>query len=132
MNIRTLAESDLGTTLEDADGFGQPVILIGPDGLRIETNENTGEPLTGQVLYDTVRMDADTGADVITEEPVITLRRSSLLRVPVSGEIWIIIIPGSPLAGAPLVNYILDKTRSIQGGRSIGFIRLYPKKAEQK
>lgn len=132
MNIRALAESDLKYTLEDSDGYGKPVILISPDGERIDTNQNTGEPLTGQVLYDTVRMDADSGADVITEEPIITLRRSSLSRVPKSGELWFIQIPGSPLEGAPLVNYQLDKSKAIQGGRSIGFIRLYPKKAEQK
>jgi len=132
VSIRQLVEGDLESTMEDADGFGMPVILVSPDAERIETSQITGEPLAGQVLYDTVRMDAESGADVITEEPIITLRRASLSRVPASGERWFIQIPGSPRAGAPLVNYMLDGSRSVQGGRSIGFIRLYPKRADQK
>ena len=135
MNLRALAESDLASTLEDPAGFGQPVVLYGPDGpgaSKQDTNILTGEPLTGQILYDTVRLDADSGSDIITEEPIITLRRASLSRVPASGEKWLITIPGTPRPGAALVDYVLDKTRSVQGGRSIGFVRLYPKKAGQK
>ena len=135
MNARELAESDLAYSLEDAEGFGLPVVLIGPGetgASRQDTNALTGELLTGQILYDTVRMDAESGADVITEEPIITLRRASLSRVPKSGEKWVLQIPASPRAGASLIDYILDGTRSVQGGRSVGFIRLYPKKARAK
>lgn len=135
MSLRQLAENDLAHTLEDSDGFGLPVVLIGPGetgASRQDTNTLTGDSLTGQILYDTVRMDAESGADVITEEPIITLRRASLSRVPASGERWLLQIPASPRAGASMIDYILDGSRSVQGGRSIGFIRLYPKKAKQK
>ena len=50
-NLRELAESDLGTTLEG--DFALPVELIDPDGVK--------QSLVGQVLYDTVEFNPETG-----------------------------------------------------------------------
>lgn len=121
MNLRERIERDLSFSLEGR--WGLPVVLISPDGVR--------QPLTGQVLYDIVRIDPETGNDVIVETPVVTLRRSSLNRVPLAGENWIVEIPVSPSTTAAMQQYIMSPTRPPEGGRSIGIIRLYLQVVEQ-
>jgi hypothetical protein len=123
VNLREQAEADLGFTLEGE--FGLPVELIDPDGKIIDTDLN-GDPLVGQVLYDTVRESPDTGEDIISNEPVVVLRRSSLSRVPQAGEKWLVRIPVSPSTTATKETFVLTKDRPPSGGRSLGFIRLYP------
>ena len=120
-NLRALAEKSLETTLEG--GWASPVILTGPDGIKYEVSNNGGA-IRGQVLYDTVDIDVETGQRVIVGHPVVTLRRSSLPRIPFAGETWVIKIPQDPTAGAPMVNYTLDPSRPPYGGRSLGFIKL--------
>lgn len=95
-----------------------PVTLTAPDGERY-----TG--LTGQVLYDIVRLNPDTGERITVSTPVVTLRRSSLPRVPQPGENWLVEIPESPLAGAPMVQKVTSGVRPPQGGASLGMIRIY-------
>jgi len=129
VNLREQAELDLRHTLEGA--FKLPVVLIDPDGNTIDTSENDGLPLVGQVLYDTVVTDPATGGTVVIDEPVVTLRRSSLSRVPAPGENWAVRIPLTPSATGDLVTHLIDPSKSPEGGASIGFIRLYLKKAAQ-
>ncbi len=129
VNLRKRAESDLGTSLEKE--WGLPVVLISPDGEVIDTSENSGEALTGQVLYDTVTTNPETGEEVIVNNPIVTLRRSSLSRVPVPGERWIVKIPISPDPDADLTEFVISPMRSPEGGRSIGFIKLFLQKAKQ-
>ncbi len=129
MNLREQAEEDLGDTLEDPDGPGLPVILISPDG--VEQTKSINYPdndLSGQILYDTTVFDPESGMNVIVSIPVVTLRRSSLARVPVAGEDWFVKIPETPDASAPKVSHVLE--RAPQGGKSIGFIRLYLTRAD--
>ena len=116
LNLREQAESDLSFTLEGA--FGLPVTLIAPDG-SIQDN------LTGQVLYDTIKVNPETGEEMVVNNPVVSLRRSSLDRIPLPGEKWIVKIPVDPSTTATLEDFIIDQTRPPEGGRSIGFIRLY-------
>lgn len=127
VNLRVKLEADLSTTLEGA--FGLPVVLIDPDGNTIDTSENDGEPLMGQVLFDTVVEDPTTGERIVVNDPIVSLRRSSLPRVPLPGEKWSVKIPIEPvLTGRPTV-FLIDATKSPEGGWSIGFIRLYLKRA---
>ena len=119
--LREKIEADLETTLEG--DFGLPVTLKSPDGVE--------DTLMGQVLYDYVKENPDTGGEMVVNKPVVTLRISSLLRVPVNGEKWFIKIPGAPSETAPLVEYMFDGDHPIEGGKSIGFIRLYLRKIEQ-
>lgn len=128
-NLRQRAESDLAFSLERE--FKIPVILIDPDGVVHDTSENDGLPLGGQVLSDSISFNPETGDQIISPNPVVTLRRSSLSRVPEPGETWIVKIPTSPVDGAPVSNFVIDPTRSPEGGRAIGFIRLYLRYAEQ-
>lgn len=128
-NLRERVESDLGKTLEGE--FGLPVELIGP-GVKITTSANDGLPLKGQVMFDYVRQNPDTGQDIIVNNPVVTLRRSSLLKVPKAGEKWLVKIPTSPSTTAPLEDFMIDPDTPPEGGKSLGTIRLYLRKAVQQ
>ncbi len=135
-NLRERAEQDLGVTLEDSNQWGLPVELTGPDGIEIKTSANSPDPenpllLYGQVLYNTVRVNPETGEQMVTPLPVIVLRRSSLSRVPQDGEKWHVKFPKDPSLTAELQDYALTPNLSTEGGRSIGFIRLYPTKVVQ-
>jgi len=127
MNLRAQAEADLIDTLEG--DFGMPVVLISPDGVRYSksANDPTAD-LVGQVLFDTIAQDGD-GNQIIDHKPVVTLRRSSLSRVPLAGEAWAVEIPTGPRVDAPRETYMLEAP-SLHGA-SLGIIRLYLRRAEQ-
>jgi len=127
VGLRAEIEEALGETLEAE--FGLPVVLTSPDGVRYSTSANdpTAE-LVGQVLYDTVSQDTD-GNQILDHRPVVTLRRSSLTRVPAAGEKWSVEIPTTPRADSPRETFLVE--RASEDGGSIGFIRLYLRKAAQ-
>jgi len=127
-NLLALNEKNLALTLEENS---VPVTLIAPDGTTIDTSENDGEQLKGQVWHETNRIDPDTGETVVINHPYVVLRRSSLSRVPVPGEKWLVKIPTSPLEGAATEDFMFDPTRAPEGGKSLGFIKLYLRRAEQ-
>lgn len=129
VNLRQKAEADLSRTLEG--DFSLPVILVDPDGNEITENVS-GTTLKGQILYSTTQTDPETGEPIIVNNPIVTLRRSSLSRVPIPGERWLVRIPIDPTEGADIIDFIIDHGRSPEGGRDIGFIRLYLRKAEQE
>ena len=110
-DLRATIESDLGETLEAE--FGMEVELVDPDGAVYEN--------VGQVLYDTISQDAD-GNQVIDHKPVVTLRRSSLDRVPAPGEVWAVKIPTTPIATTK-TTFLLE--RATEDGGSIGYVKLY-------
>ena len=114
-NIREQIETDLETTLEG--DFSLPVELIDPDGVVYDD-------LVGQVLYNSIDEN-----EVFSNKPVVSLRISSLTRVPLSGENWAIRIPENPSTTDTLVTYVLDKPPI--HCRSIGFIKLYLTKTVQ-
>jgi len=120
-DLRALAETHLSITLEG--DWSKEVILTDPDG-AVQT-------VRGQILYDKTVMNPVTGQDQVVNEPVVTLRISSLTRVPQKRERWFIKMPDSPVLGAPIRDFVLDGGRAPEGGGAIGYIRLYPKKAKQ-
>jgi hypothetical protein len=120
MDLRAQIETDLGDTLEG--DFGLPVTLISPSGVS--------ETVRGQVAYDTREYDPITGAEMIIDLPVVTVRRSSLSTIPADGETWAIRIPSTPSVTGTLETYVLSD-RPIKHGRSYGWITLYLTKAEQ-
>lgn len=123
-NIREQIESDLATTLEDPDGFGLPVMLVDPAGVE------TG-PYYGQILYNTRKIDEMTGAEIIVKYPVVTLRRSSLSRVPLASEKnrWAVRIPTTPSVSAAKTTFGLGHPS--EDGGALGVIRLYLTKLAQ-
>lgn len=134
LNLRKLAESDLSITLEGE--YGMQVSFISPDGVRqdyavVQGVLSTTVHLTGQVLYDTVRLNPDNGDRLVTNQPIVSVRRSSLLRVPEPGENWIVEIPATPTPNAPIIQCSISPVRPPEGGSSIGFVRLYVQALEQ-
>lgn len=128
MNLRALAEKDLKVTLEG--DFGQRVNLLAPDGTWYRTTVD-GRPLMGQVQYNIVRLDPDSGERITVNTQLAVLRRSSLARVPEPGENWLVETAKSPVLGSPMVQFAFSGVRPPEGGATIGFIRLYLQLAEQ-
>ena len=128
-DLREIAENHLAITLEGR--FGLPVELTDPDGaIQIYSAHDEEALLMAQVLFDTTYEDPETGGVTILEDPVITLRRTSLNRIPVDGEYWLIRIPTEPREDASKESYVLSDL-PIQGGASLGIIRLYLTKPKQ-
>lgn len=128
-NLRVQHESMLKITVEGL--FSLPVILVAPDGVIQDKSANDPtDDLSGQVLFDYKKFDPETGAEVIVNSPVVTLRRTSLNRIPVAGETWKIKMPVVPDPNGVKETFIV-KGRPPEGGRSLGIIRLYPSKPVQ-
>lgn len=129
MNLRAQVETDLAFTLEG--DWGMKVVLISPDGIEQTKSKNDPEnDLMGRIVYDHTDIDTESGLEVLVKKPVVTLRLTSLDRVPLCGETWEMLFPVSPEVGAPIVRYILIG-RPPESGNSIGTIRLYPQLPEQ-
>ena len=134
MNLREQVEKDLSFSLEG--DWGLPVELISPDGVKYSTSENSPDPenplpLMGQVLYDQLKADPDTGEPITINNPIVVLRRTSLARIPADGETWSVRLPTKPSLSAALENFILSATRPHGGGQSIGYTKLYAQRIEQ-
>lgn len=148
-NLRQLVEKDLSQTLEGE--FKVPVELIGPDGQIYNTTENlivcgassaicggqnivsgvTSGELGGQVLYNTVRVNPDTGEAMVVNNPIIVLRQSSLRRSFISGENWVIRIPLNVTDFSQKTDFAFTATRAHEHSQSIGFVRIYPTRIKQ-
>lgn len=131
-DLRELIESDLKETLEG--DYGLPVELLNPaTGLwQIYSENDPTELLQGQVHYDSIMQDPNTGLDIVVHKPVVTLRRSSLTVVPdaTPGSNWAVRIPLEPSASAAKVTFRIG--RVTEGGDTIGFVRLYLERVEQE
>ena len=133
-NLREQIQKDLGVTLEGV--FGLPVELIDPDGNEYTTSANSPDPanplpLMGQILYDTVGADPETGERVVVNNPIVSLRTTSLTRIPKAGERWAVSIPTTPSTTATKETFVITPTRPPEGGASIGFIKLYLQRVAQ-
>lgn len=120
VDLRVLAESDLQYSVEGE--WGATMYLIDPDGVR--------HTVVGQLVYSYIKTDPQSGDDVVVQEPVITLRKSTLTRVPVNGEKWFCQLPDAP-PSTDLLNYGLTADRANMGNNSLGIVKLYPKKVKQ-
>ena len=130
MNLRELAVTDMRQL--NIKDWSLSVELTDPDGVTYTTDNVTGDPLKAvQILYDYRKLNPDTGEEIVINEPVVTMARTSLARVPLPGENWYMRIPVDPSEGAPLEDFVLNTDRSPEGGRSLGFIRLYPTRVVQ-
>lgn len=130
MNLRELAVKDMKS--QNVKDWGLPIELMDPDGTWYTTDNETGETLKAvQILYDYRKLNPDTGEEITVHEPIVTIARSSLARVPVPGEKWIVKMPTETSESATLETRVINKARSIEGGKSLGFVRLYPGSVEQ-
>ena len=121
-SVRQLLERDLGTTLE-GDDFGVPVIMTGPDGLDYSTTK-AGLPVRGRLVYDHAEIN-EQGLTIVVHAPVLTLRVSTLRRVPAAGEHWEFKIPVTIVDFTTLTSFFLDSGGPPAGGASMG-IQRYP------
>lgn len=135
-NLRERMESDLGRILEDyQNGFGLPVVLISPDGEKQEFNaHDTGTPqttpLAGRVLYARFEQSPETGMPYRVNNPMVTLRKSSLDRVPKAGERWAVQIPIEPNLTSDKQTYIMELAP--QSGDSYPWVSLVLMELEQE
>jgi hypothetical protein len=107
-------ESDLEVMLEDYEnGFALPVILKNPNtGETQEFSANDPDTprtilLAGRVTYARFEFDADTGLPMRVDNPIVTLRKSSLDTVPKAGETWAVQIPEEPRVDAPKKTFLM-------------------------
>lgn len=129
-NLRAQIEKDLGESMEGE--WKIDVELTDPDGnVQTMSANDATKTLGGQVLYFSQPADPLTGEQTIVNMPVVSLRISSLDRVPANDEKWFIRMPISSLAGADKVSFAFTGTKAKEHGTDIGFIRLYPQKIEQ-
>lgn len=128
-NLRVVAERDM-RVLDQKDWY-MPIILIAPDGEIIDKDKI--DPTQGlravQILYDYKRVDPRTGGEMTVNQPVVVIARKSLTRIPLPGEKWVIKMPEDPDPDGALIDFVFTATRAPEGGRSVGFIRLYPTRA---
>ncbi len=120
VDLRKLSEEFLATSLEG--DFSLPVEIQTPNG-AIQT-------VRGQVLYDRVSEDPQTGETVYVTDPVVVVRRSSLDPIPEPGDRLVIRIPSEPREDADHETYLCFD-QSFRGGRSLGLVRFYLTKTEQ-
>lgn len=132
-NLRVLAKKD-NRDLNLAD-WSLPVKLVGPDGTVYDTDAKSGEALQAiQILYDYREFNPSTGVDMLINEPIVVMNRTSLSVIPESGENWYFRFPIDPdptIPEAQWGQFVLSPTRAPEGGRSVGFIRFYVRKAVQ-
>ena len=119
--LRAVIEKDLAHTLEG--DYGMHVEMIDPDGVDRSLN-TLGQPVMGRFIYDHAELSPD-GMTVIVHAPVLTLRASTLTRIPQSGEHWIFRCPITVYNQAVLITFLLDPDRPIYDGKSLGILRIY-------
>ena len=124
INLREEVERDLGETLEGE--WSLPVVLKSPVSGETKT-------VRGQVLYQTIVPNPETGLESIVDKPNVSVRRSTLMtefgHIPEAEQPWSITIPETPEEAGNPVTYMMQ--RPPQGGRSFGWITLYCIEAEQ-
>lgn len=127
MSIRTLANRAVEKVHDIA---GTTVYLTDPDGVRTQHDDC-------QFLSNRTTVSPESGEEVVLVNPRATFPLASLLArdsdytVPQDGEKWFLDAPDDPDIPDTLTGYSLDPSKAIEGGRSLGFIRLYLTKVDQ-
>ena len=124
-----IATAGLKLMLENG-GFGMPVELTPPDGTDITENED-GNPLMGQVLYDFDAVDPESGDKVVVKTIMVTLRKTALRVVPEPGQTWGVRIPLDPSDFDTLTQFVINTDESLMDGQTAGFITLNLKTIDQ-
>lgn len=129
MTLRKLAANIAKVAIKK---FKTECVLIGPEstGTRYETDVN-GDQLVCQLLSGRTTLSPDSGEEMVVFEPVAIFHRSSLQRIPVDGETWVLIAALDPELPDVKTTMSQDTSKSIEGGRSLGVIRLYMSQVKQ-
>lgn len=124
LSERALMEADLADQVEG--DFAYPVTVKGgPDGLSYS--------LSGFVQYDARKESSDGLGAVIVMECAVTLRISScpswMFAQPFSP--FEVITYNDPSTTAASVSRLVDGAKAMEVNRTLGIVRLYPKRARQ-
>ena len=123
-NLRREIERDMIDTIEGE--FIMPCELTSPDGITQKyMKNNPAKLLGGQVLYFTRETNPETGEPIIVNVPVVSLRLTSLNRIPRAGEKWHVRMPVSPVEGAPYIDFVFTADKNPEAGTDMGFTRFY-------
>ena len=128
-NLRAEIEKDLSFSIEN--DWGSVVELTTPEGQTQKFSMN--EPLKklkAAIRYFTSKEDPVTGGTIIVNQPVVTFRISSLIRIPDDSDKWFIKMPISPVVGAPMESFVFTGDRFATHGTDIGFLNVYPHRVE--
>ena len=129
-NLRAEIEKDLAFSIEN--DWGSVVELTTPEGQTQKFSMNDPrKKLKAAIRYFTSKEDPVTGGTIIVNQPVVTFRISSLIRIPDDSEKWFIKMPISPVANAPMESFTFTGDRFATHGTDIGFINVYPHRVEQ-
>jgi hypothetical protein len=124
-DLRAAQEKDLSDCIEGE--FGTDVILTDPDGETYEYSANDPElKLRAKVRYKSVSVNPETGGPLYSEDIHVSIRTTSLTRVPQDGETWGIKLPVSPQVGAPIEDFLFTPDRAIISGADMGYIKIEP------
>ena len=78
--------------------WGIPFIAEPPTGEILTLDNETEQPLKSIQYHGiTTRLDAETGEDILVQEPTITVASNSFAIPPKSGEKWFFKIPTTPV-----------------------------------
>lgn len=100
------------------------VVLYGPDGIIYDKDIN-GDPLVCEFLSGRTTVIPDSGEECVVFRPVAVFHRSLLIKIPQYGENWAMAAPLNPDFPASLTMLSMDQSKAIEGGRSLGIIRIY-------
>lgn len=111
--------------------FGMPTELLSPfTGNWITTTADDGILLQSEVLYDTEKIDPETGDLIVVGKTQVSFARIELDRIPAAGEKWSIRIPLNPAFPTVLSTFMIDAGRAPEDGQTIGYVKYYLKKLE--
>jgi hypothetical protein len=127
-------EADLADMVEG--DFAYPVTIKGgPDGLSYSTSaSDPTKPLMAFIQMSHYKESSEGLGAVVVQEQVVILRISScpawLFAQPLNP--FEVIYPENPTSGAPVVSHLVDGAKAMEVNRTLGTVRIYPKRAAQK
>lgn len=121
-NLRVEAEADLGEILETE--FGQTIKFTDPDGNYFEVQ--------GRFDEYPQRENPDTGAGfVIVAIASVSVRASSMARIPKPAENWFIQAQRIPTETAPFESFMMTPDQAPEDATRLGWQTIFLQKAEQ-
>lgn len=124
-DMRAMQREDMKLVRDD---WWIPVRLTAPDKTVYSTASGTADQLFGDVRAESKQSDPELGNVIILDKLVVTLRIDDLERVPVEGENWFIEFNGDLTKSGPInVKKTVTANDVSEGGKTMGYIKLYPK-----
>lgn len=112
-----------------SEEFGSRVTLLDENGVTYDKSALTPqEDLKGMIFNESTEYDINTGVEVISDRPVVSLAIRHLTRVPEAGEKWMVSVQLSPFS-EDMTSFMLSGPP--KNAKTIGFINLRLQKLSQ-